>query len=52
MFEIIVEKEGLEFLGWRQVPTHPDVLGHKAVEVYALYHAGIYQKTRRSGRRY
>ncbi len=32
MFEIIVEKEGMEFLGWREVPTHPDVLGHKAVE--------------------
>ena len=33
MFEIIVKKEGLEFLGWRKVPTRPDVLGHKAVEV-------------------
>ena len=32
MFEIIVEKEGLEFLGWREVPTVPGVLGHKAVE--------------------
>ena len=32
MFEIIVEKEGLEFLGWREVPTVPTVLGHKAVE--------------------
>ncbi|MDD2972068.1 MAG: glutamate synthase large subunit [Lachnospiraceae bacterium] len=32
MFEIIVEKEGLEFLGWREVPTVPSVLGHKAVE--------------------
>lgn len=32
MFEIIVEKEGLEFLGWREVPTIPSVLGHKAVE--------------------
>ena len=31
MFEIIVEKEGLEFLGWREVPTFPNVLGHKAV---------------------
>ncbi|MDO4324939.1 MAG: glutamate synthase large subunit [bacterium] len=30
MFEIIVEKEGLEFLGWREVPTVPDVLGTKA----------------------
>ncbi len=32
MFEIIVGKEGLEFLGWREVPTAPEVLGHKAVE--------------------
>ena len=29
MFEIIVEKEGLEFLGWRDVPTFPNVLGKK-----------------------
>lgn len=32
MFEIIVEKEGLTFLGWREVPTVPSVLGQKAVE--------------------
>lgn len=32
MFEIIVEKEGLQFLGWREVPAFPNVLGHKAVE--------------------
>ena len=32
MFEVIVEKEGMEFLGWRQVPVNPDVLGHKARE--------------------
>ncbi|MBQ5850302.1 MAG: glutamate synthase large subunit [Lachnospiraceae bacterium] len=32
MFEIIVEKEGMEFLGWRNVPCVPSVLGHKAVE--------------------
>ncbi|MCD7880841.1 MAG: glutamate synthase subunit alpha, partial [Clostridiales bacterium] len=31
MFEIIVEKEGMELLGWRTVPTHPEVLGQKAV---------------------
>ena len=31
MFEIIVQKEGLEFLGWRAVPTEPEVLGHKAL---------------------
>ena len=32
MFEIIVEKEGLELLGFREVPVYPDVLGHKAKE--------------------
>ncbi|WP_143316054.1 glutamate synthase large subunit [Clostridium sp. HBUAS56017] len=32
MFEIIVEKEGLEFLGWREVPTDAGVLGSKAVD--------------------
>lgn len=32
MFEIIVEKEGLTFLGFREVPVHDSVLGHKAKE--------------------
>lgn len=32
MFEIIVEKEGMEFLGWRKVPTQPKVLGKKALD--------------------
>ena len=30
MLEIIVAKEGMEFLGWRTVPIHPEVLGEKA----------------------
>ena len=30
MFEIILEKEGLRLLGWRQVPVVPGILGHKA----------------------
>ncbi|MDD6208602.1 MAG: glutamate synthase large subunit [Clostridiales bacterium] len=30
MFEIIVQKEGMEFLGWREVPVYPDVLGNTA----------------------
>lgn len=30
MFEIIVEKEGMKFLGWRNVPTAPEVLGERA----------------------
>ncbi len=32
MFEIIAKKEGLDVLGWRKVPSHPEVLGHRAVE--------------------
>ena len=33
MFEGIVEKEGLEFLCWRMVPTTPGILGKKAIDV-------------------
>ena len=32
IFEVIVQKEGMEFLGWREVPVHPNVLGSRAVE--------------------
>lgn len=30
MFEVIVKKEGMEFLGWREVPADPGKLGEKA----------------------
>ena len=30
MFEVIVQKEGLEFLGWREVSTEPEKLSDKA----------------------
>ncbi|MCI8491148.1 MAG: glutamate synthase large subunit [Lachnospiraceae bacterium] len=32
MFEVIVKKEGMEFLGWRQVPIDPTKLGQKAID--------------------
>ena len=32
MFEVIVAKEGMEFLGWRTVPVAPQTLGRKALE--------------------
>ena len=32
MLEVIVKKEGLKFLGWRTLPTHPEKIGDKAVE--------------------
>ncbi|HKL79743.1 MAG TPA: glutamate synthase subunit alpha, partial [Mobilitalea sp.] len=31
MFEIIVEKEGLEFLGWREVPVKLGTIGERAL---------------------
>ena len=30
MFEVIAEKNGVKFLGWREVPTHPEILGEVA----------------------
>jgi glutamate synthase (ferredoxin) len=30
MMEVITEKEGLKFLGWRNVPVHPEILGEPA----------------------
>lgn len=32
MFEIILKKQGMEFIGWREVPSNPGVLGQKAVD--------------------
>ena len=32
MLELIVGRNGLEFLGWRKVPTNPDILGKAARE--------------------
>ena len=29
--EVIARKEGMEFLGWRDVPTRPEILGQKAL---------------------
>ena len=30
MLEVIAEKDGLPFLGWRKVPVHPEILGEVA----------------------
>lgn len=41
MLEIILTKEGMDFLGWRKVSTHPDVLGERAIscmpEIYQCF---------------
>ena len=32
MMEVICQKEGVEFIGWRDVPTTPEILGQKALD--------------------
>ena len=32
MFEIIVEKEGMKFLGWRRLPINEGILGKRALD--------------------
>ncbi|MCM1007744.1 MAG: glutamate synthase large subunit [Ruminococcus flavefaciens] len=32
LFEIILAKKGMEFLGWREVPSVPNILGQKALD--------------------
>ncbi len=44
MFEIIVEKEGLTFLGWREVSVYPQVLGHRAAECMPCIMQGFVKK--------
>lgn len=44
MFEIILKKEGLTFLGWREVPNHPEILGKRAVDVMPYIAQGFVEK--------
>ena len=44
MFEIIAKKEGLEFLGWREVDCAPEVLGQRAVECMPCIMQGFVKK--------
>ncbi|MCF0133627.1 MAG: glutamate synthase large subunit [Blautia sp.] len=44
MFEIILEKEGLPLLGWREVPVIPGVLGHKAADCMPYIMQAFIQK--------
>ncbi|MDD3402696.1 MAG: glutamate synthase large subunit [Hespellia sp.] len=44
IFEVIVKKEGLKFLGWREVPVHPEVLGKKAVDCMPCIMQGFIER--------
>ena len=47
LFEIVCKKEGLPFLGWREVPTCPEVLGHKAIACMPSIWQGFVGKPQR-----
>ena len=44
MFEVIVGKEGLQFLGWRKVVTFPQVLGQKAIDSMPEIYQGFVKR--------
>ncbi|WP_077610466.1 glutamate synthase large subunit [Clostridium sp. Marseille-P2415] len=50
MFEIIVQKEGLEFLGWRDVPIHPELIGERAVDCMPYIAQGFVKKPADTGK--
>ena len=51
MFEIIVEKEGLEFLDGEKFRSIPEVLGQKADDCMPCIMQGICQRVRRMWKR-
>ena len=44
MFETVCKKEGMEFLGWRDVTNDPSVLGKKAIEAMPKIMQGFVRK--------
>lgn len=44
LFEIIVEKEGMEFAGWRRVPVAQELPGHRAAECMPSIWQGFVRK--------
>lgn len=47
IFEVIVKKEGMNFLGWREVPVKPDVLGSRAVECMPCIMQGFIERPKK-----
>lgn len=42
MFELMVRQEGMELLGWREVPVHPEIIGARAAKAMpAIYQAFV-----------
>ena len=50
MLEIISGKEGVRFLGWRQVPVNSEILGQRARECMPCIEQGFFKKPRNIAR--
>ncbi len=50
MFEIILKKKDMEFLGWREVPSVPGVLGQKALDSMPCIMQGFVKRPDDCGR--
>ena len=44
MMEVIAKKEGVEFIGWRQVPVQEDVLGQRARDCMPDIRQGFFRR--------
>lgn len=50
MFEIIIQKEGMEFIGWRKVPVDPSILGRKALDKMPYIEQGFVRRPQEARR--
>ena len=48
IFEVIVKKEGMNFLGWREVPVKAEVLGSRAVECMPCIMQGFIERPKKT----
>ena len=44
LFELLTDKEGMEFLGWRTVPVCPEILGQRALEKMPCIEQGFVRR--------
>ena len=50
IFEVITEREGLKFLGWREVPINKEILGKRALECMPCIMQGFIERPKKVAR--
>ncbi len=50
IFEVIVKKEGMDFLGWRETPVRPEVLGSRAAACMPYIMQGFIRRPKKTER--